>query len=284
MADLPGQSVGVKDDEWGTMCYAHHDIDATHRICTESDSFGSEYMNLCDVCWNEHLASKEKVKNDESLWETCKCGNREPRMIQYRDYEEGMHGSVYEHCSVCHEKMNARIAEEEKYFSNDDDDWNGGWDEGEDDYDEPEHQPDPHEVNANQLTKLRDILVARGFPFELSENDMVLCLPDLPKYQYKRTLRNLQTFIHKNTGVDGGYWAGFLNKDLDMEVMGYNCQAWLQLKTCKTTDRKKVAKSKLGRDLRSVIAFAKRNRKLDLKSTPHTTPLWSITLDLAEYY
>ena len=112
MAHLPGQSVSVQDDEWGTKCDDHPEVDATHRICTESDSFGSEYANLCGVCWDQRQAAIEARSEDPDQWETCKCGNREPSLISYRDYEEGMHGPVYEHCSKCHEKMNARIAKE----------------------------------------------------------------------------------------------------------------------------------------------------------------------------
>lgn len=61
-AHLPGQSVSIHDDEWGTFCYTHHDIKATHRICSEADSFGAEYYNMCDQCWNEHQAAIQAKK------------------------------------------------------------------------------------------------------------------------------------------------------------------------------------------------------------------------------
>ena len=61
-AHLPGQSVSIHDDEWGTFCYTHHDIKATHRICSEADSFGAEYYNMCNQCWDERQAAIQAKK------------------------------------------------------------------------------------------------------------------------------------------------------------------------------------------------------------------------------
>lgn len=202
-APLPGQSFSVKDDEWGTKCYTHHEVEATHRICTESDSFGSEFMNLCDECWNAHLAHKEKVKNDESLWETCKCGNREPRMIQYRDYEEGMHGPVYEHCSKCHERMNARIAEEEAQYD-EDDDWNGGWeddcyDDPRDDYEPPRLVPTSQEV-IDFVLRIMDTNGFKGFKVECGDGIISgLVMNNLDIRAYKRIKTKLEDWLWDNT-------------------------------------------------------------------------------------
>lgn len=121
MAHLPGQSAFIENDEWGNKCYAHPEILAVKRICTESDSFGSEFINFCQTCWDEYQQAKEDKKNNPDEWETCKCGNREPDLISYRDPDEGMHGPVYHHCSVCHEKWNQHL-EREWAMDNDDDD------------------------------------------------------------------------------------------------------------------------------------------------------------------
>ena len=65
-AHLPRQSVSIQDDEWGTFCYTHHHIKATHRICSEADSFGAEYYNMCDECWDEYQAAiKAKLEDPE---------------------------------------------------------------------------------------------------------------------------------------------------------------------------------------------------------------------------
>lgn len=205
-AHLPGQSVGVKDDEWGMFCYTHHDREATHRICTESDSFGSEYMNLCAECWDEHQAYKEKVKGDESLWETCKCGNREPKLISYRDMDEGMHGPVYEHCSKCHERMNARIAEEYAYYHDDDDDWfddshhdDGTYDDPRDDYNPPRLVPTTQEI-IDFVLKTMHGCGFNGFRIEAGDGVIKgLIMDNLDIRAYKRAMAKLENWLWDNT-------------------------------------------------------------------------------------
>ena len=66
-AHLPGQSVSIHDDEWGTFCYIHNDIKATHRICSEADSFGAEYYNMCNQCWDERQAAIQAKKEGSKL-------------------------------------------------------------------------------------------------------------------------------------------------------------------------------------------------------------------------
>ena len=105
-AHLPGQSVSIHDDEWGTFCYTHHDIKATHRICSEADSFGAEYYNMCDECWDEYQAAIKAKLEDPEQWESCpKCRNHVPRLTSYRDPDEGMCGPVYEACPDCVSKF-----------------------------------------------------------------------------------------------------------------------------------------------------------------------------------
>lgn len=127
MAHLPGQVVAIKDDEWGTFCYepGHDDRKAFKRICNESDSFGSEYYNFCEECWDTYQKALEKKRNDPEQWEHCReCGAKVPELISYRDMDEGMHGPVYEHCESCHVKMNERISREyEQDYGDDDEYW-----------------------------------------------------------------------------------------------------------------------------------------------------------------
>ena len=105
-AHLPGQSVSIHDDEWGTFCYTHHDIKATHRICSEADSFGAEYYNMCDQCWDEHQTALKAKEEDPEQWESCtKCGKNVPHLTSYRDPDEGMCGPVYEACADCVSKF-----------------------------------------------------------------------------------------------------------------------------------------------------------------------------------
>lgn len=121
MHHVVGQFVPVSaDDAWGDKCDHHPLVVAVKRICTEADSFGCEYSNLCQVCLDEREKALEAIKNDPSKWERCKCGNSEPSLISYRDPDEGMSGPVYEHCSKCHEKWNEYWARENSYYEEED--------------------------------------------------------------------------------------------------------------------------------------------------------------------
>ncbi len=112
-AHLPGQSVSIQNDEWGTFCYTHHDVKATHRICSEADSFGAEYWNMCDQCWDERQKAIKAKNEDPEQWDSCrKCRKKVPRLSSYRDPDEGMHGPVYEACPDCVSKFWKRYQEE----------------------------------------------------------------------------------------------------------------------------------------------------------------------------
>ena len=112
-AHLPGQSVSIQNDEWGTFCYTHHDVKATHRICSEADSFGAEYWNMCDQCWDERQKAIKAKNEDPEQWDSCrKCRKKVPRLSSYRDPGEGMHGPVYEACPDCVSKFWKRYQEE----------------------------------------------------------------------------------------------------------------------------------------------------------------------------
>ena len=121
-AHLPGQSVSIQDDEWGTFCYTHLDIKATHRICSEADSFGAEYYNMCDECWDEYQAAINAKNEDPEQWECCsQCGKCVPHLTPYRDPDEGVHGPVYEACPDCVSKFHKHFEDEADYF--DDQEW-----------------------------------------------------------------------------------------------------------------------------------------------------------------
>ena len=152
MAHVPGQVVSVQEDEWGTDCENHSDRKAVKRICSEADSFGAEYMNFCQECWDNYQQSLKEKEEDPEQWDTCpECKKAAPRLISYRDMDEGMYGPVYEHCGDCHSKMNARIAEEDAFYDNDDDY-----------YPEPEcdYEPEPHyeDLVENEFQIVADYL------------------------------------------------------------------------------------------------------------------------------
>lgn len=199
MASLPGQYVSLNDDEWGLMCYVHHDRPATRRICTESDSFGSEYHNMCDECNEEHIANKAAIDADPERWETCKCGNREPRMIQYRDMDEGMHGPVYEHCSVCHAKWNKRIEEEDAFFNNDDDYDNEPY------YDPRDDEPESTSYGLDQtkLEAIRNIFqdVTGHREIKINVEESCITLGGLDRRKHQRMRRKLRVWFERYTDL-----------------------------------------------------------------------------------
>lgn len=164
MAHLPGQTMSVQEDEWGTDCENHSDRKAVKRICSEADSFGAEYMNFCQECWDNYQQGLKEKEEDPEQWDTCpECKKKAPRLISYRDMDEGMHGPVYEHCEECHSKMNARIAEEEAHYS-DDDDYDSGPD--------CDYEPEPHysDVVESELQVLIDYLKSEyNLPFVIKK-------------------------------------------------------------------------------------------------------------------
>lgn len=164
MAHLPGQTMSVQEDGWGTDCENHSDRKAVKRICSEADSFGAEYMNFCQECWDNYQQGLKEKEEDPEQWDTCpECKKKAPRLISYRDMDEGMHGPVYEHCEECHSKMNARIAEEEAYY-NDDDDYDPGPD--------CDYEPEPHysDVGESELQVLIDYLKSEyNLPFVIKK-------------------------------------------------------------------------------------------------------------------
>jgi hypothetical protein len=164
MAHLPGQTMSVQEDEWGTDCENHSDRKAVKRICSEADSFGAEYMNFCQECWDNYQQGLKEKEEDPEQWDTCpECKKKAPRLISYRDMDEGMHGPVYEHCEECHSKMNARIAEEEAHY-NDDDDYDPGPD--------CDYGPEPHysDVVESELQVLIDYLKSEyNLPFVIKK-------------------------------------------------------------------------------------------------------------------
>lgn len=205
MAHVPGQVVSVQEDEWGTDCENHSDRKAVKRICSEADSFGAEYMNFCQECWDNYQQGLKEKEEDPEQWDTCpECKKAAPRLISYRDMDEGMHGPVYEHCGECHSKMNARIAEEDAFYDNDDDY-----------YPEPEwdYESEPHyeDLVENEFQIVADYLKREyQLPFIIKKKDikktggmeLSLVLEVKGVKAYKRVNKRFQGFI--DIGMDNG--------------------------------------------------------------------------------
>jgi len=95
---LPGQSLTVPV---GMMCDEHQDRVATNRIVGETDSFGSELIDMCQECYSAFKAFQSSPENylNESTCEICNSSNI--RVTPTRDPEEGLCGRVYDACDGC---------------------------------------------------------------------------------------------------------------------------------------------------------------------------------------
>lgn len=100
ISTLPG---ALREPPENTMCDDHPDRLATTRVQGETDSFGSEMLDMCDECYRAY-------KEEEKTWDlsgTCEwCEKHKPRLRPQRDYDEGMYGRVYEVCDDCIKRVN----------------------------------------------------------------------------------------------------------------------------------------------------------------------------------
>lgn len=132
---LPGEIRTAHSDEVCEYEQHENDVPAVKALCTESDSFGDEWLPMCQACY-EIQQSKPEVPII-SVCERCNTNNIEvkPR----RDPEEGTSGPVYDMCNTCYNTMMSRFSEgcEVPENERDGDMWDGlPPDEDDDDYDE----------------------------------------------------------------------------------------------------------------------------------------------------
>lgn len=115
---LPGFHYSVPN---GAKCDAHHDRDAVANIQGETDSFGAEYILMCQECYDEYKEEAKKPHISDCDW----CGAKQIAVRPRRDYDEGMNGPVYYACQGCIDRDNARIEDElsDDDFSVDYGDW-----------------------------------------------------------------------------------------------------------------------------------------------------------------
>ena len=91
----------------GTMCDDHPDRPAVRRVQGETDSFGAEYSDMCQECYDDYK------NNRQDYIGTCDwCDATDTKLIPHRDYEEGMSGRVYYVCSECIHREYERLKEE----------------------------------------------------------------------------------------------------------------------------------------------------------------------------
>lgn len=121
-------------------CDEHPDRPAAARVQGETDSFGSELIDMCAECASQH---RQHAATADASGRCDWCKKDAPCLRARRDWEEGMHGPVYRVCEPCVAKADAAAAEEwaamESETDPDDDDggdagdWEA-WDSDESDY------------------------------------------------------------------------------------------------------------------------------------------------------
>ena len=88
--------------ESGAMCDNHPDRVAVTAKQGETDSFGSEIHELCDECATAWKVQASKPRMGYCEFCTRQAGSPaqwvQVEVFDYRDYEEGMNGPVYQVC------------------------------------------------------------------------------------------------------------------------------------------------------------------------------------------
>lgn len=285
MAHLPGQTMAVQEDEWGTTCENHSGRKAVKRICSEADSFGAEYMNFCQECWDSYQQGLKEKEEDPEQWDTCpECKKKAPRLISYRDMDEGMHGPVYEHCGECHSKMNARIAEEDAMYDTYEDDYEPELD--------IEYEPEPHyeDVVKEELQTIVDYL-KREYDLEFVIKDRVskkTGSPDLSivlevkgKKVYQRINKRFKSFMER--GLDNGLVDV---KELKEAICGTADDIEVSILNRRISDRKiEGSKRTPTSSMGELIQLARDKKRVKHKvAKEFITPVYAIEIILAKVY
>lgn len=105
--NLPGSIINPVHSH----CEEHPDRPAVKSIVGETDSFGSETLEVCQECLdNYHKTRAEKLANPdpENFYDCEGCGVRDKTVKPCRDPEEGMAGPVYYWCAECRKDIFSR--------------------------------------------------------------------------------------------------------------------------------------------------------------------------------
>lgn len=109
-SSLPGSIKSLPNNGKTFYCDDHFDRPAVARVQGETDSFGAEYMDLCQECLDKF---KAEVQTEREEPHRCDwCGTTTTDCRHHRDFEEGSSGPVYLVCSSCRSKESKRIDEE----------------------------------------------------------------------------------------------------------------------------------------------------------------------------
>jgi hypothetical protein len=121
MADVTGPTSSMPGARHpvpkGQMCDDHPDRIATHRVQGETDSFGSELIDMCEQCHDEYVKAVATAAAEEAMGRCDWCNSEATDLRNKRDFEEGMSGRIYRVCGKCVAAESARLKEEmDQYY------------------------------------------------------------------------------------------------------------------------------------------------------------------------
>lgn len=96
VSSMPGSSHSFPE---GAMCDRHADLPAVARIQGETDSFGCEYILMCDDCLSAFRAFQDQEREAEKYCDWCRSMQKGVR--PHRDMDEGSAGPLYNVCPKC---------------------------------------------------------------------------------------------------------------------------------------------------------------------------------------
>lgn len=105
---LPGSLHSLDNTD---MCDEHDTVPAVKKVQGETDSFGCEFMFMCQKCYDDYKR-KLNVADHSGICDWCK--KSVDRVVPHRDIEEGASGRVYDVCLPCIELERARWREEDE--------------------------------------------------------------------------------------------------------------------------------------------------------------------------
>lgn len=105
VSTLPGDR---RESPEGMMCDNHPDRQAVRRVQGETDSFGAEYLDLCQECLDKVRVYELEARIGRCDW----CGQHAADLRPRRDFEEGLAGRVYNVCGNCVRKENENLQTE----------------------------------------------------------------------------------------------------------------------------------------------------------------------------
>lgn len=93
-----------------SKCDDHPERDAIKRVQGETDSFGCEYLDMCQKCFDNY---KQEVSEADYSGKCEWCKKCSDHLYLHRDIEEGSCGPVYEVCQDCIDKERESWQEED---------------------------------------------------------------------------------------------------------------------------------------------------------------------------